>query len=125
LLIHEVTHAILDRIYRGKDLDGKTSSMNVLDEEAIAYLAGAIYLYVSNGGTPLGKGNPEYQAYQIIKTRIDREITPDGCTVVKFSTADLRPLLSAIRSHNLYKDEWRDKATHNGFSRGLKVWSAS
>jgi hypothetical protein len=118
-LIHECTHAILDCIYAGKDMDGKWSPMTVLDDETIGYLAGSIYLIAANAGTGGTPGAPDYEARQVAKPKVAALLAKPwtGCDTIAFTAQDVAPIQAAIKKHKFYSSNWSSTAKQNGMVR--------
>jgi hypothetical protein len=121
-LIHEGAHAILDCFYAGRDMNSaKVAAMRVVDDETIGYLAGAIYLLASKAGSLNGneQGQPSYKAMKAAKPKLDALMAKpwSGCETMPFSVLEVKDLQAAIHRHEFYKNEWSNKATHNGLKR--------
>ncbi len=116
LLIHESSHAILDGIYNGRDMDNnKAAGITVLADETIAYLAQAFYLVASNGNMPNKPAAPDYKAVEIVQPRLEKIMKKGwtGCDTIYFTTADVTSLQGAIKDDPAYGD-WASTAVHNG-----------
>ncbi len=113
VLVHEVTHAILD-YYGGLDMNMEKSSMLVLNDETIAYLAQAIYAIAAKNS--LTQASPLEEAVAIARPKVDVEKL-DMCKSIIFSGKEIEPLQDAIRRHKLYEATISDIALHNGLKR--------
>lgn len=120
-LVHEAAHAMLDCLYAGKDLSGRSVPMLVVDDETMGYLAGAIYLIAGNAPSirSSNKGKPDYEAMQVSKPKVaDLMSKPwDGCRTIAFERRELTTLQNAIKSHEFYKHDWHQHAHHDGATR--------
>ena len=122
VLIHEGAHAILDAFYPVPSANNsKLKTMLVLDDETIAYLAGAIYLLAAKAPTPGSSemGKPAYEAVKAAKPKVEVLMAKPwtGCDTMAFSTQDVKELQAAIKKHEFYKNDWNTIATHNGLRR--------
>ena len=113
LLIHEAAHAILDKIYAGKDSRGKRAPMRVVDDEIIGYLAGAFYLVAANA-SGASRSAPEREALKIARSKLNPRKPWDGCLTFTFTAKELRPLHNAISNDPLYRSVASQLAVHNG-----------
>lgn len=116
LLIHESSHAILDCLYNGRDMNNnKATGITVLADETIAYLAQAFYLVASNGNMPKNTTAPDYKAVAIVKPKLDAIMKNGwtGCDTIYFTAADVTSLQTAIKADPAYSD-WASTAVHNG-----------
>jgi hypothetical protein len=116
LLIHELSHAILDCYYSGRDMDNnKAAGITVLADETIAYLAQAFYLVAAKGNMPSNSAAPDYKAVAIVQPRLDAIMKSGwtGCDTIYFTTADVMSLQTAIKADPAYSN-WASIAVHNG-----------
>lgn len=116
LLIHESSHAILDCLYNGRDMNNnKAGGISVLADETIAYLAQAFYLVAANGNMPSTTTAPDYKAVAIVKPKLDAIMKNGwtGCDTIYFTAADVTSLQTAIKADPLYSN-WASTAVHNG-----------
>ena len=116
LLIHECTHAVLDCLYNGRDMNNKKAgSITVLADETIAYLAQAFYLVAAKGNMPNNSAAPDYKAVEIVKPKLDAIMKNGwtGCDTINFTTADVAKLQTAIKAEPAYSN-WASTALHNG-----------
>jgi len=120
-LVHESAHAMLDCLYAGKNSEGRSASMRVVDDETIGYLAGAIYLLASGSAniSSTSKGDPNNEALKAARPKLNEMKARgwDGCYTMDFSTQDVRNLQAAIKAHAFYKADWNHRAVHNGIVR--------
>lgn len=113
LLIHEATHAILDTIFAGRNMEGKRAPMLVVDDEIMGYLAGAFYLVAAKAAGS-SKSAPEREALKIARSKLDPDQRWDGCLTFRFSAQELQPLRNAISSDPHYRDDANKTAVHDG-----------
>jgi hypothetical protein len=116
LLIHELSHAVLDCLYNGRDMNNNTATgITVLADETIAYLAQAFYLVASNGNMPKNTAAPDYKAVAIVEPRLSLIMKNGwtGCDTIYFTSADVTSLQTAIKAEPAYSN-WASTAVHNG-----------
>lgn len=115
-LIHEGAHAILDRFYPGHDINGKKSTIRIVDDETMGYLAGAIYLIAAGLSNSAIQGTLNYEATRIAKPKVEASMQRgwDGCLTMEFTSQEVKALQTKISRHQFYKNDWNQTATHNG-----------
>ncbi|QDU31577.1 hypothetical protein ETAA8_67360 [Anatilimnocola aggregata] len=116
LLIHECTHALLDCLYNGRDMNNnKAGGITVLQDETIAYIAQAIYIIAAKGNSPSNQAKPDYQAVESIQSKLEAVMAKrwSGCETIHLTGADVAGLTTAIKNDPLYSD-WASTAVHNG-----------
>ena len=94
------------------------SGMSVLEDEAIAYLAAAIFSLETN--LAHGLKSPAKEAVAVVRPILEAiKQHPQwgtGCVYMTITDKDARPLLTAIQNHPFYTDH-ADDAVHNGLLR--------
>jgi hypothetical protein len=116
ILIHEAAHALLDRFFSGHDINGKRSTMRVVDDETIGFLAGAIYAIAANVSGLFARDKPSNEAVKIARPKVKASMKRgwDGCYTIDFSPREVFSLQAAIKAHPFYKAECHLPAQHDG-----------
>lgn len=112
-IVHEVTHAILDA-------RGKKYAFPRLENEMLAYIAGAMYNVNCNSPVPVGTSGLYFEAHTVamkIKANIDRFKYTDKYSL---DYTDLKALKNAIKTHTVYSESMTDAtATYDDDGVGL------
>jgi hypothetical protein len=122
VLIHESVHAYLDAA-GGRITNGQ--SMTCLDDETIAYLAGAMYLVAANVYTSSGKIGTI--AIKTVKSKMAAAPTPKTLSeTIAFSKQEVKDLQTAISTDPTYSADANSHAQHDGLKKGLEgLWVKS